>query len=115
MTEQVLELLKRLRVCTEDEEMLLLLCRTACSRLDGMLKDGVTAEDCGESYLLAAAWLAMDLLEDVGDGAGVTALSAGDLTVRREGSSQGKRKDRAVELLAPYLKTEGFVFLGVKG
>ena len=115
MTEQVLELLKRLRVCTEDEEMLLLLCRTACGRLDGMLKDGVTAEDCGESYLLAAAWLAMDWLEDMGDGANITSLSAGDLTVRREGGGQGRMKGKAVELLAPYLKTEGFMFLGVKG
>lgn len=115
MAEQVLELLKKLRPCTEDEELLLLLCRTACSRLEGMLKNGVTPEDCGESYLLAAAWLAMDWLEDVGESANITSLSAGDLTVRRESGSGGTGKNRAMELLAPYLKTEGFVFRGVKG
>ena len=115
MAEQVLELLKQLRHCTEDESLLLLLCRTACSRLEGMLKNGITPEDCGESFLLAAAWLAMDWLADVGESANITALSAGDLTVRREGVSRGKGKDQAMELLTPWLKTEGFVFRGVKG
>ena len=115
MEEQVLELLKQLRSCTEGDELLLLLCRTACSRLEGMLKSGVTPEDCGESFLLAAAWLAMDWLTDVGESAGITSLSAGDLTVRREGVSRGKGKDQAMKLLAPWLKTEGFVFRGVRG
>lgn len=115
MTEQVLELLKKLRVCTEDDGVLELLCKTACSRLKGMLREGVAPEDCGEDFLLAAAWLVMDWLEDVGDGANITALSAGDLTVRRDGGSRGRKKSRALEVLAPWLKAEGFVFRGVKG
>jgi len=115
MEEQVLELLKQLRPCTEDEELLLLLCRAACGRLERMLKKGVTPEDCGESFLLAAAWLATDLLADVGEGANITALSAGDLTVRREGGRRGSGKAQATELLAPWLKAEGFIFRGVKG
>jgi len=115
MWEQVLELLKKLRTCREDESVLQMLCKTACSRLDGLLLEDVTAEDCGDDYVLAAAWLAMDWLEDMGEGANITALSAGDLTVRREGGSRGKRKDRAMEIMAPYVKAEGFVFQGVKG
>lgn len=115
MTEQVLELLKKLRSCTEDEELLILLCRTACGRLDGLLREDITAEDCGENYLLAAAWMVMDWLDDMGENANITALSAGDLTVRREGGSQGRKKGRAMELMAPYLKAEGFVFRGVRG
>jgi len=113
MWEQVLELLKKLRICTEEVSVLELLCKTACSRLDGLLKEEVTAGDCGENYVLAAAWLAMDWLEDMGEGANITALSAGDLTVRREGGSRGR--ERAMELMAPYVKAEGFVFQGVKG
>lgn len=115
MTEQVLELLKKLRTCTEDESVLELLCKTACSRLDGLLKEELTAEDCGEDYVLAAAWLVTDWLEDMGAGAGITALSAGDLTVRRESSGGERGKNRAMELMAPYVKAEGFVFRGVKG
>ena len=115
MTQQVLELLKKLRTCTEDGSVLELLCKTACSRLDGLLKEGVTAEDCGDDYVLAAAWLAMDWLADMGEGGRVTALSAGDLTVRREASGGERGKSRAMELLAPYVKAEGFVFQGVKG
>lgn len=112
MAEQVLELLKQLRRCTETDTVLLMLCRAACSRLDGMLKDGVTAEACGESYLLAAAWMAAEWLDDT-EGGGITALSAGDLSVRREGSGGGRA--RAMELMAPYLREEGFVFQGVRG
>lgn len=115
MTEQVLELLKKLRTCTEDETVLELLCKTACSRLDGMLKENLTAADCGEDYVLAAAWLVMDWLEDMSDGANITALSAGDLTVRREGGSQSRMKDLAMELMSPYMRAEGFVFRGVRG
>lgn len=115
MEEQALKLLKQLRSCSEEDELLLLLCRTACSRLKGMLKAGVTAENCGDAFPLAAAWLAMDWLADVGESANITSLSAGDLTVRREDVSRGKGKDQAVELLAPWIKAEGFVFRGVKG
>ncbi len=115
MTQQVLELLKKLRPSTEDEGVLELLCRTACSRLDGLLAEGVKPEDCGDSYPLAAAWLAMDWLDNMGDGANITALSAGDLTVRRSDSGQGGRSRRALELMAPYLRDEGFVFRGVRG
>ena len=114
MTEQVLELLKKLRTCTEDETVLELVCKTACGRLDGMLKNGLSAEDCGENYPLAAALLAMDWLETLGDEGSITSLSAGDLTIRREGGKDQK-KGRAMELMAPYLKAEGFVFRGVRG
>ena len=115
MDEQVLGLLKQLRPCTEDADLLLMMCRTACGRLEGMLRSGVTAEDCGESFLLAAAWLVLDWLADVGESANITALSAGDLTVRREGTVRGSGKAQAMELMAPWLKAEGFVFRGVKG
>lgn len=98
----------------QDEEILRLLCANACEVLDGLLRDGVKVEDCGSRYQLAAAWIVMDWLKECGEGAEITALSAGDLTVRREGGS-GKLFRRAMELMAPYIRDPGFVFRGVRG
>ena len=60
MEEQVLTLVGKLKQTDVDGDVVELLCRCACGRLDGLLADGVTAQDCGESYPLAAAWLVLD-------------------------------------------------------
>lgn len=115
MTDAALEIVKGL--CPgQDEELLRLLCAAACEALDALLRDGVKPEDCGGRYPLAAAWLAADWLRDCGGAADITALSAGDLSVRREsGASAGKLSGRAMELMAPYIRDTGFVFRGVRG
>ena len=105
MTEQVMELAEALRT----------LCAAACGALDERLREGVTAEDCRGAYALAAAWLALDWLREGRGLDGVTALSAGDISVRREGGGSGRLSERALELMGPYLKDEGFVFRGVEG
>ena len=100
----------------QDEDVLRTLCRSACRTLDSRLKDGLSAEDCGETYPLAAAWLAMDWLRGSQGMDGVTYLSAGDLTVRREGGGDdGSLSRRAMEVMSPFLRDDGFVFRGVKG
>ena len=118
MTEQVLELVQALGGAGQDEELLRTLCFAACRALDRRLKDGLTAEDCRGDFPLAAAWLAMDWLRSGRGLEGVTALSAGDISVRREpGSGDGAEKlsRRAMELMGPYLRDEAFVFRGVSG
>ena len=116
MTEQVLELVQALGGAGQDEELLRTLCFAACRALDRRLKDGLTAEDCRGDFPLAAAWLAMDWLRSGQGLEGVTALSAGDISVRREGGGDsGKLSERAWEIMAPYLKGDGFVFRGVPG
>lgn len=118
MTEQVMELVQALGGAGQNEEALRTLCAGACRTLDRRLKDGLTAEDCGGDYPLAAAWLVMDWQRGSQGLEGITSLSAGDITVRREaGSGDGERKlaRRAMELMAPYLRDEGFVFQGVRG
>ena len=118
MTEQVMELVQALGGAGQDEEMLRTLCVTACRTLDRRLKDGLAAEDCEGAYPLAAAWLVMDWLRGSRGLEGITALSAGDISVRREagsGDGGGKLAQKAMELMAPYLKSNGFVFLGVSG
>ena len=116
MTEQVLELLQTLGGAGQDETVLRTLCQNACNMLDRRLKDGLTAEDCGGAYPLAAAWIALDWLRGGQGMDGVTYLSAGDLTVRREGGGDGEALSRrARELMSPFLRDGGFVFRGVKG
>lgn len=116
MKEEILKLVNALCQPTVDSAALDTLCEAACQRLDGMLADGVTPRDCAETYVTAAAWLVMDLLRDGADWDGVTSLSAGDMTVRREGASAaGRLEQRAMELMGPYLKDRSFVFQGVRG
>ena len=116
MTEQVLDLLRALGAAGQDEAVLRTLCQNACNTLDRELKDGLTAEDCGETYPLAAAWIALDWLRGGQGLDGVTYLSAGDLTVRRDGGgNDGSLSRRARELMGPFLRDDGFVFQGVKG
>lgn len=116
MTELVTELARRVCPPGQDEELLRLACEGACRLLDERLRPGVTLEDCQGAYPLAAAWLAADWLREAQGLSGVTALSAGDISVRREGGGGGRTLGRrAMELMAPYVKDQGFVFQGVEG
>lgn len=116
MTERVLELLWALGAAGQDEAVLRTLCKSACRVLDGQLRDGLTAEDCGGAYPLAAAWMALEWLRGSQGMDGVTYLSAGDMAVRREGDGDGKTLSRqAREIMSPFLRDDGFVFRGVKG
>ena len=111
-----MELVRALGGAGQDENVLRTLCQGACKVLDGRLKDGLTAEDCGGAYPLAAAWIAMDWLRGSQEMDGITALSAGDISIRRERSEDsGKLSRRAMEIMEPYLGSDGFVFRGVDG
>ena len=116
MTEQVLELMRALGAAQQDETVLRTLCQNACDMLDRQLRDGLTAQDCGETYPLAAAWIALDWLRGGQGLDGVTYLSAGDMTVRRDGGGEaGSLSRKAREIMGPFLRDDGFVFRGVKG
>lgn len=117
MTEQVLELAQALGGAEQDEALLRTLCAAACRMLDRRLRDGLSAEDCEGAYPLAAAWLVMDWLRGSRGLEGITSLSAGDISVRRErlDGDGGKLFRQAMELMKPFLREEGFVFRGVSG
>lgn len=116
MTELVIELAGRVCGPGQDEALLSMACQEACRTLDERLRPGVTAEDCQGAYPLAAAWIAADWLRGARGLAGVTAVSAGDISVRREGGKEsGSLSRRAMELMGPYVKDQGFVFQGVEG
>lgn len=117
MTQQVLKLAQALGGAGQDEELLHTLCAAACRTLDRRLRDGLTAEDCDGAYPLAAAWLVMDWVRGSRGLEGITSLTAGDISVRREGpeGSGGRLSQKALELMRPFLREEGFVFRGVSG
>lgn len=116
MLQRVMELTQGLCAGERDEELLRTVCASAVQALDGRLRPGLAPEDCGEAFPLAAAWMAADWMQSGAGLEGVTALSAGDISIRREGGGQTEAMgQRAMELMAPYLADRAFVFWGVKG
>lgn len=112
MTERILSLCGAMGVSAGREELLLPLAQAVESQLAGRLREGVSPEDCGPAFPLAAAMTVMDRLAGM-TGGEVASFTAGDLTVRRE---TGKALSRqAEELLAPWLGDLGFCFREVEG
>lgn len=80
----------------------------------------MTPDDCGEAFLLGAAWLALAGLA-AGEDGGVESFRAGD--VRHTPPLRDGRQGRAVpalrlqarQVMARYLRDDGFVFRGVPG
>lgn len=114
MEENVMTMVKAMGDPGVEDTVLETLCAAVCKRLDGMLADHVSGADHAEAYVTAAAWMVMDWLQAVKNREGVTSLSAGDMTVRCEGSG-GRLTGQAMELMGPWLKDRSFVFQGVRG
>lgn len=99
----------------ERTEELELLCAAAEEELTALLRKGVSPQDCGEAFPLAAAWMAlagMDTAED-----GVESFTAGAVSIRR-GDGSARRKAlrlQAMQVMKPWLRDEGFAFRGVRG
>jgi len=105
---------------TASEQSLLdTLCTAAEAELSAQLRDGVTAESCGNIFIFAAALIAaaeMMLLRSVNQ---VEQFTAGEVSIR---SGQGKAaefaaalRQQAKALMAPFSDDSGFVFMGVQG
>ena len=85
--------------------------------LEHLLRRGVKPEDCGRSFALAAAMLAMDGLEAAQGGGQISGFTAGELSMQLRGESGGRSglRQQALRLMAPWLGQTGFVFRGVPG
>ena len=116
MIQRVMELAQGLCPQGGDEELLRTVCAGAVEALDRKLRPGLAPEDCGEAVRGGAAGLAaVGVTAGLGLD-GVTALAAGDLSVRREGGGgAGTMSRQAMELMAPFLADRGFAFRGVRG
>ena len=98
-----------------DEEVLRSLCQTARVQLEGELREGLSPDDCGTAFVLAAAWLALAGL--CAGEAGVERFTAGQITIQRgDGPArQAALRLQARQVMHPYLNDEGFSFQGVPG
>ena len=116
MTEKVLKLLAAMGADTSQEELLTPLCQAVQDSLARRLRPGVTAEDCESAFITAAAWMVLAGLRTGDGGAGVTAFTAGDVTIRREGGREtASLLEQAERLMAPYVVDGGFFVQGVRG
>lgn len=99
----------------EESDGLRILCEAAQTELGGLLKAEITPEDCGEAFVLAAAWLALAGLEVSDDG--VESFTAGEVSIRKKDGSLRQKALRlqALQVIKPYARDEGFVFRGVRG
>ena len=118
MGERILELALALGG-GEDRALLPPLCAAAERARLARLREGVTAEDCGEALLCAAALTAAADFSACRGGSGqVESFTVGEVSVRTGGagsSPSGELRETAEELMAPYTAMEGFCFRGVRG
>lgn len=76
----------------------------------------MAAEDCESAFVTAAAWMVLAGLRTGDGGEGVTAFTAGDVTIRREGGREtASLLEQAERLMAPYVVDGGFFVQGVRG
>lgn len=115
MNEKVLEMAAALGR-TEADEPLKALCAAAVEELKAQLRPGVAPEECGQAFVLAAAWIALGQRELEGDGA-VESFTAGAVSVRRADPRLRREALRlqARQVMRPWLRDEGFSFQGVRG
>lgn len=115
MTERIMALAADLGK-VEAGEGLRAACQAAQEELAARLREGLSPADCGESFPLAAAYLALGTLKTLGDD-GISAFTAGDVTIRKGDNAvrMNRLEGQAVHLMQPYLRDEGFLFRGVVG
>ncbi|MEY8387175.1 hypothetical protein AALC17_07730 [Oscillospiraceae bacterium 38-13] len=116
MGERILELALAVSGGGAERALLEPLCRAAETAWRNRLREGVTAEDCGEALPCAAAFTAAAGLMPGGGGS----FSAGDVSVTLPGGGERtKAADgllRAAErLMEPYVRAEGLWVKGVEG
>ena len=94
--------------------MLQLLCQAAVNSLTAKLREGMTPEDCKADFIASASLYALAALSEVDDETRLESFTAGDLTIRREGSDAASSclRYQADLMISPYLK-DRFAFLGV--
>ena len=113
MTEQIVALCKQLGAGDDRDALLRPLAQGAYEQLSAGLRPGVTPEDCGEIFSLACAMAVMGTLQEITGENRVTSFTAGEVTIRTEGSNQSARAAR--RLLAAWMEDEGFCVRGVEG
>lgn len=110
--EESLKLAAEICGTEETDETLMALVRAAECCLTMALGEGVSPEDCGESFPAAVAIWASGVYKGSKGGGNVTGFSAGNVSLSLEASADSARES-ALELLSPWLRDRGFSFKGV--
>ena len=104
-----------------DEQMLRSLCSAAEQSIKAKLRPGVTVDDCHDSFVCAAAWIAVSYLPEGAQMRQVQSFTVGEVSVTEAeaASVSGAAaclRTQAELLMAPYCASGGgFAFLGVRG
>ena len=121
MLEQISLLATAIALPTEAERPLLeALCSAAIDAITRRLRPGVTAEDCGEAFLCAAAMTAAAGLMSCRSSGDVEQFSAGDVSLRVGGGGDSCKaasamRRHAAGMMEPYWADDDFAFAEVKG
>lgn len=119
LTDEIVQMAAVLAPAQTDEAMLKSLCRAAQQLIEARLRPGVTSQQCHDSFVCAAACLAVSFLpEQVLSG--VRSFTVGDVSVTAEQSAATGAaaflRTQADVLMTPYCSAGGgFAFLGVRG
>lgn len=113
----ILSLAARLAGEAADETVLSALCDAAAAEIEARLKDGVSLNELGSTYVTAAGVLALSMYCAVGDPEHIRGFRAGDVSVELgDGAvSADKLRELAETMLAGSLRDRGFGFRGVRG
>ena len=92
MSEQIFSIACALSKADESEKsMLRMICTAQEESLVRALKEGVAKEDCESAFICAVSWLAAAALESArAGGEEFSSLRAGDLTVTKRSSDEGR-------------------------
>ncbi|MFI3250339.1 MAG: hypothetical protein R3Y07_05195 [Eubacteriales bacterium] len=100
-----------------EETLLLALVTSAVEEFLSRIKSTLTVDECKQQFLLACAWVVIDGLSAVGGSVSASSFRVGEFSMTQsegEGTSSGLR-DRAEELMRPYLKGSSFGFYAMEG
>ena len=110
--EEILTLAAALSGAERDDPTLAALCQAAQESLKLRLKEGITPEECGKAFAVAAAAIAAKGWQEGVSKFGVSSFAAGSLSLTVE--ENGDRfVSAAMSLLEPWMKDAGFGFRGV--
>lgn len=104
-----------------DEQMLRSLCCAAAQTITARLRPGVTVDDCHDSFVCAASWIAVSYLPEGAQAKQVQSFTVGEVSVTAGTSAVTSGaaaclRTQAELLMAPYCASGGgFAFLGVRG
>ena len=118
MIQQIFTLAKQLagELTEQQTRILEALCSASASALTVRLRDGITPEDCGNDFVIAAGLMALAAMAGVATDIPTEQITAGDFTIRKGSVRYDNVADclraQAEQIMVPYV-VDRFSFQGV--